>query len=189
MTISSNFHCSHNIPYEIARSPGSPWIVIGLGRRRRRHCERKKKRGCKAGLLTRLRKNPLKSPLPSLYLTNTRSMLHKMDNLKLQLAGNSYVCDCCVFTITETLLHTQIPDATVLQPGRILHRWDRNSDSEKNTRGGLCIYVHKGWCKNSTIVDRHCSPDLELMSVRCRQFFLPRELIISLQSTYKRKLM
>lgn len=32
MTISSDFHRTYNIPDEIARPAGSPWIVIGPGR-------------------------------------------------------------------------------------------------------------------------------------------------------------
>ena len=175
MTISSDFHRTHNIPEEIARPAGSPWIVIGSGRRRRWRRERKQRRGCRAGLLARLRKQPLKPPLPSLYLTNARSLVNKTDDLEIQLAGNRYVRECCVLIITETWLHTQIPDATVQLAGRTLHRWDRNSDSGKNRGGGLCIYVNEGWCNNSTILDKHCSPDLEFMSVRCRPFNLPRE--------------
>ncbi|CAG5871610.1 unnamed protein product [Menidia menidia] len=42
--------------------------------------------------------------------------------------------------------------------------WIVNGDSGKNRGGGLCIYVHDGWCNNSTVLDRHCSPDLEFMS-------------------------
>lgn len=172
MTISSDFHRTHNIPDEIARPAGSPWIVIRSERQRRRWHERKQKRGCRAGLLARLRKQPLKPLLPSLYLTNARPMVYKTDDLEIQLAGNRYVRDCCVLIITETWLRTKIPDATVQLAGRTLHRWDRNSDSRKSRGGGLCIYVHQGWCNNSPILDRHCSPDLEFMWVRCRPFFL-----------------
>lgn len=32
-TIGSNFHRTRNIPDEIARPAGSPWVVIGSGRR------------------------------------------------------------------------------------------------------------------------------------------------------------
>lgn len=38
--------------------------------------------------------------------------------------------------------------------------------------------MHEGWCNNSSILDRHCSPDLEFISVRCRPFYLPRELTV-----------
>ncbi len=34
-SVSSVFHYTHKIPDDIARPPGSPWIVIGSWRRRR----------------------------------------------------------------------------------------------------------------------------------------------------------
>ncbi|KAK1889290.1 Ribose-phosphate pyrophosphokinase [Dissostichus eleginoides] len=87
------FQRNHNIPDEVARSPGSPWIVVGPGRRHRRQRERKQKRGCRSGLLLRQRNQPHKPPLPSMYLTNARSIVHKTDDLELQLAGNTYALD------------------------------------------------------------------------------------------------
>ncbi len=87
--ISSDFHHEHNIPMEAARPPGSPWIVFGHGKRRRRRREHKQKRGCRAGLLAKLRKNPHKPPLPSLLLTNARSVVTKTDNLELLLTATS----------------------------------------------------------------------------------------------------
>lgn len=59
--------------------------------------------------------------------------------------------------------------------GRSLHRSDRAEDSGKSRGGGLCIYVNEDWCTNSTFIDKHCSPDLELLVVKCRPFYLPRE--------------
>lgn len=44
----------------------------------------------------------------------------------------------------------------------------------------LCIYVHMNLCNNETVIDKHCSPDLEYMSVRCRPFFLQRELTVAI---------
>ena len=180
ITVSGDFHHNHNhnIPDELARPPDSPWIVIGPGKRRRRRRERKQKRGRRSGLLLRLKNHPHKPPLPSLYLTNARSITHKTDDLKLQLAGNRYVRDCCIHIITETWLNPRIPDASVQLAGRSLHRWDRTEDSGKSRGGGLCIYVHDDWCNNSMIIERHCSPDIEYMSVRCRPYFLPRELTV-----------
>jgi len=40
------------------------------------------------------------------------------------------------------------------------------------------MYVHNNWCNNGIIIDHHCSPDLEFMSVKCCPFFLPRELTV-----------
>ncbi|KAK1895065.1 Imidazoleglycerol-phosphate dehydratase [Dissostichus eleginoides] len=55
--ITADFHQTNNIPEDIARPLGSPWIVFGpvKQRRRRRERKQKQKRGCCAGLL-RLRK-------------------------------------------------------------------------------------------------------------------------------------
>lgn len=84
--ITAEFLCSHDIPTDIARSPDSPWIIIPAGRRGRRHRQRKQKRGCKAGALARLRKQPHKPLLPSIFLTNARSLDNKMDELRLLVA-------------------------------------------------------------------------------------------------------
>lgn len=81
--------------------------------------------------------------------------------------------------ITESWLHPGIPDTAVELAGRSLHRSDRTEDSGKSRGGGLCIYVNKDWCTNSTVIDKHCSPDLELLAVKCRPFYLPREFSVA----------
>ncbi|KAK1875851.1 Serine--tRNA ligase [Dissostichus eleginoides] len=131
--ITADFHRTNNIPEDIARPPGSPWIVFGPVKQRRRRRERKQKRGCRAGLLARLRKRPHRPPLPSLFLANARSIIHKMDELEVLLAANTNVRDCCVMIITESWLHSRIPDAAVQLPGRSTHRYDRNSASDPFT--------------------------------------------------------
>ena len=75
--VSSDFHHTHNITDDIERPPGSPLIVVGSRRRRRRRKERKQKRGRRSSIIQRLRKQPHKPPLPSLYLSNARSLVHK----------------------------------------------------------------------------------------------------------------
>lgn len=166
-TVTNDFQRIHNIPEDMARSPRSPWIVVGSSRQRRWRKERKQKRGCRVGLFIQLRKQPFKPLLPSIFLTNARSMTHKMEELELQIATNRLVHDCCVMIITETWLHTQIPDAAVQLTGRTIHRQDRNKDTGKSRGGGLCIFVHKDWCSNSNIIDMYCTPDLEALSVIC----------------------
>uniref|UniRef100_A0AAV2KT47 Uncharacterized protein n=1 Tax=Knipowitschia caucasica TaxID=637954 RepID=A0AAV2KT47_KNICA len=52
--VSSDFHDAHNIPTDIARPPGSPWIVIRSGRQRRRRRERKQKRGRRSAHFSKL---------------------------------------------------------------------------------------------------------------------------------------
>lgn len=69
-----------------------------------------------------------------------------------------------------------IPDAVVEIEGSVLHRYDRNLNSQKQREGGLCIYSSEEWANKTKIVDSHCSPDLEFLIVKCRPFFLQREL-------------
>lgn len=38
--------------------------------------------------------------------------------------------------------------------------------------------MHNEWCCNSRIIDTHCSPDLEVLGVSCRPFYLPREFTV-----------
>ncbi len=96
MAITADFQRANSIPADIAKPPGSTWIVIGCVKQRRRRKERKQKRGCRAGLLARLRKQPYKPPLPSLFLSNARSITHKMDDMELLIANNNSLRDCCV---------------------------------------------------------------------------------------------
>lgn len=91
--ITRAFSRTHNIPPEIARPPGAPWIVVGSSRCRRRR-ERKQKHGCCAGRLAQLRKQPHRLPLPSIFLTNARSLANKIDELQSQIAYNRLIREC-----------------------------------------------------------------------------------------------
>ena len=76
---------SKTIPQEILRQPGLTWIPTPEGRRRRRRWERKQTWGKRAGLLACLRVAPYKTPLPSVFLANARSLTNKMDELRLSI--------------------------------------------------------------------------------------------------------
>ena len=41
--------------------------------------------------------------------------------------------------------------------------------------GGLCIYIKNRWCSNVKIHTILCSPNLELLTLSIRPFYLPRE--------------
>ncbi len=104
--------------------PGSPWIVVRSVERQRRHRERKQIRGCRAGLLARLRKQPNTTPLPSLLL----SLANRMNKKELQLETSKSTRDCCL-SVAQLL-------------GCTIHRQDPNSASGENRGGGLTSYVH-----------------------------------------------
>uniref|UniRef100_A0A3B4TE14 Reverse transcriptase domain-containing protein n=1 Tax=Seriola dumerili TaxID=41447 RepID=A0A3B4TE14_SERDU len=78
--------------------------------------------------------------------------------------------------LTETWLNSSVPDSFLELAGRYMLRADRTADDSGKTRGGgLSIYVNKAWCTDTSIIESHCSPDLEYLMVKSRPFYLPRE--------------
>ncbi|KAK1806971.1 hypothetical protein P4O66_005464, partial [Electrophorus voltai] len=54
---------------------------------------------------------------------------------------------------------------------------DRTADSGKSRGGGVCAMVNNSWCNNANVVTlaRSCSPNLELLALKLRPFYLPGE--------------
>lgn len=148
-------------------------VVVGSGKWRRWRRNRKQKRGCRGGIRARLRKQPLKPPLSSIFLTNARSIAHKINKQDLLTAANGSIRDFSVSIITEMWLHPAIPDVLVHLANHTLHRWDCNSTLGRKRGGDICIYIHNGWCTQSHIIGNHCSPDIERLSILLRPFYLP----------------
>lgn len=117
---------------DIARSTGSLPITIPVRRR-----ERRQKQGCRAGML---QKQPYKLQLPSLFLTNARSMANKTDELIIK--------GSCILFTAETWHHSYIPDSAIELTGYTVQHHDRTSASGKSAGGGLCLYVNNNWCTN-----------------------------------------
>ena len=90
--------------------------------------------------------------LSSLLLTNTRSLLLKLSELRHLLDSTKPVPD--VVAVTETWLSSSIPDSTVCNPlpGYSVLRRDRKAD---RMGGGVAVLVRDGVCSR-----RRC--DLEL---------------------------
>ncbi|KAM7373781.1 hypothetical protein PAMA_022061 [Pampus argenteus] len=108
-----------------------------------------------------------------------------MDELRLQIAANKHVKDSCILLFTETWLHQGIPDSAIELAGRTVQRHDRTADSGKRKGGGLCMYVNISWCTNTVITDRHCSPDIEYLTIKCRPIYLPREFtVVTITAVY-----
>lgn len=148
-------------------------------RRKRRRCDRRRKCGSWTGLTGKLKANPYKTPLPSIFLSNVRSLVDKVDHLQLELTSNREMRNCCAFILTETWLNSSIMDKAVSFEGLATFRADRSSAlSCKSRGGGLGIYINNNWCNNARIVSNYCSPDIELLTVNCRPFYLPREFTV-----------
>ncbi len=140
-------------------------------RRCRKRCERGRKRG---GIRARLRANPTRPALPTLMLSNVRSLENKLDLIQLSRSTQHEARDCCVFIFTETWLNDNIPDSAIQLNRLTCYRADRNSSLSGKTRGGgLCVYINKEGCNNAAVVSKHCSSLVEF--VKCRPFYLPRE--------------
>uniref|UniRef100_A0A1A8GH13 Reverse transcriptase domain-containing protein n=1 Tax=Nothobranchius korthausae TaxID=1143690 RepID=A0A1A8GH13_9TELE len=164
----------------LLREPGLDGSALpdASGRRRapRKRCARKRKRGKRAGVCNRLKTNSTRPALPSIILSNVRSLDNKLDYIRLQQATQREVRDCCVFIFTETWLSDRVPDAAIQLNGLASFRADRNAALCWKARGGgLCIYINEKWCKNSVLASSYCSPMVEFVTVRCRPFYLPRE--------------
>ncbi len=145
-------------------------------RQRRKRCERGRKRGKRGGIRARLRANPTRPALPTLMLSNVRSLENKLDLIQLSRSTQHEARDCCVFVFTETWLNNNIPDSAIQLHGLNCYRADRDSSLSGKTRGGgLCVYINKEWCNNAAVISKHCSSLVEFMFVKCRPFYLPRE--------------
>ncbi|KAK0140101.1 hypothetical protein N1851_022987 [Merluccius polli] len=167
LAISEEFTEHHNIPVEIARQPDSAWITPVKRRRRKR-------RGARGGLLNRLKRDPHRPSIPSLFLANVRSLANKMDEMRLRVATKT--TNSCAFLLTESWLTASIPDASIEIQGYTIHRQDRNKESTGKSRsGGVVIYLNNNWTSDSKLVSSHCSQDLEYITVKCRPFHLARE--------------
>ncbi len=120
-------------------------------RQRRKRCERGRKRGKRGGIRARLRANPTRPALPTLMLSNVRSLENKLDLIQLSRSTQHEARDCCVFVFTETWLNDNIPDSAIQLNRLTCYRADR--DTALSGRGvGLCVYINKEWCNNAAVV-------------------------------------
>ncbi|XP_037400800.1 uncharacterized protein LOC119265147 [Pygocentrus nattereri] len=164
------FHFNQ-LPPELIRTPGPSESLLPTASARRRRRQRKQRRGKRGGLRAKLRLNPHRPALPSVFLANVRSLPGKLDELKIWTLTQRWLRDCNLMFFTETWLRGDVADSVVELEGRALFRADRSTATTGKTRGvGTCIYVNKAWCTDSVVVETHCSADLEFLTIKCRPF-------------------
>ena len=78
-----------------------------------------------------IEKNTTKHDFPTIFLSNTRSMVNKID----EICGAVLTNKCDIAVITESWLSSHITDNLISIPGFITVRKDRASDQRG---GGLC---------------------------------------------------
>ncbi|KAK7884958.1 hypothetical protein WMY93_028081 [Mugilogobius chulae] len=137
-----------------------------------------RKRGRRGGVRQRLkREGPRRIPLPTITLSNIQSLRSKIDELRANVKFLEEYKNSCLLALTETWLKNQ-DSGTELDIegfGEPL-RLDRDpAVTGKSLGGGVCLYVNKNWCKTVVVRETLCTPDIELLSVSLRPYYLPRE--------------
>ncbi|XP_054632319.1 uncharacterized protein LOC129181302 [Dunckerocampus dactyliophorus] len=156
-----------------ASQPAVMDLPPNLSRGRLKH--RPRKRGKRGGVLVRLRHRGHRLPLPSLVLSNVRSLANKTDELTSLIVSQRDFRDCAAICLTGTWLTANIPDAALQQGGFTFHRADRTRDSQKQRGGGVGFSINQNWCTDTKTLSSGCSSDLEHLMVRCIPFYSPRE--------------
>ena len=137
----------------------------------------KKKHGSRGGIKRRVRARGSKPPLPTIDLSNVRSLRNKIDELHASTQYLYEYRDSCLLCFSETWLNPTVIDDSLSLPGfGTPLRLDRQQQATgKSIGGGLCMYINTKWCKHHIIRHTFNSPHLELLSVSLGPTYLPRE--------------
>ncbi|XP_032423388.1 uncharacterized protein LOC116723007 [Xiphophorus hellerii] len=138
----------------------------------------RRRRGCRSGAKRRGKRRRHKPAIPAIIVGNVRSLGNKTDEITALVRTQKDYRECSIFCFTETWLHSLIPDSSVEVPGFSLVRGDRDlSKSRKKKGGGVALYVSERWCNpgHVNVKEQICSPDIELLAVGMRPYYLPRE--------------
>lgn len=80
-----------------------------------------------------------------------------------------------LLVLTETWLHKDIPNSLIELEGFSLVHADKEETSGKSRGGGICVFVSDCRCKNYTVRETVCIPNIELLCISLRPFYLLRE--------------
>ena len=141
-----------------------------------RGCRRRtRKRGKRGGVRQRLRRRARRPSLPSMLLCNVRSLKNKVEELRVNTRYLHEYRESCLLVFTETWLQDDVPVSLVSLDCFSLVRSNRNNNSGKSKSGGICVYINNLWCSQFTTRESVCNPDIELVCLNLRPFYLPRE--------------
>ena len=145
--------CKPALTCEPALLPGArPEVPNELWRRHQ---------GCRAGVKRRAKKRRHRPAVPAIVMGNVRSLGNKMDELPALIKTQREYHECSVLCLTETWLHSHIPDHSVTVPGFSTVRVDRDMiSSGKKKGGGIALYVSERWCNPG---HHHANPDCTLL--------------------------
>lgn len=97
---------------------------------------------------------------------NIRSLASKTDELSALTKHQAAYKESSLLCFMESWLHKNIQV-----------RADRSKSSGKRKGGGLVVFINSRWCHpgHVTIKQKICTPDIELLVVSLRPYYLPRE--------------
>ncbi|TWW68204.1 hypothetical protein D4764_19G0000020 [Takifugu flavidus] len=101
-----------------------------------------------------------------------------MDELEALTRTPREYREASIMCFTETWLHGLIPDSNVTIAGFTTVRADRDTTAAgKKKGGGLAVFVSNRWCnpEHIHVKERVCNPDVELIAIGLRPYYLPRE--------------
>ena len=139
----------------------------------RNSCRKKRKRGRRGGVRMRCRRRANRAPLPPIVFGNVRSLVNKEDELAACTRFLHEYRESGIITLVETWMKEGHPDPHL--PNFSCIRQDRTKDSLKERGGGLITFINDRWCKNITVKHRHCDPNVEILALGLRPYYLPRE--------------
>lgn len=108
------------------------------------------------------------------YISNVCSLTNKLDELLLLLGKNKDFSSSSVLFLTETC--GLILESALQLAGFQLYR----EDYTKTKGGGICSYTNSGWCNYVTVIQQHCSSELESFLITVNLFTPPVSLFHSL---------
>lgn len=146
------------------------------GKQRQHKATRRGKK--KGGIRARLRREICKQhALPAVILANVRSLRNKTDELQANVNHLHEYRNASILAFTETWLKPS-------DDNKVLHldgfgtpiRLNRDCDvTGKQHGGGVCFYINPRWCSTVHVREKLCTPDIELLALSLRPFYLPRE--------------
>ena len=154
----------HNFYFDNTKIDRDEWECV----------RRKTRRGCRSGVKERARRRRYKPCLPTIVLGNAQSLRNKPDELEARVRYLHEYREAGLLCFSETWFSERDPDPAL--PGFTLARLDRSRlATGKKKGGGVCVFVNERWCRDVTVVEEHCSADIEMLTVALRPFYLPRE--------------
>jgi len=132
-------------------------------------------RGCRSGARVKYNRAKFRHSVPKVIFSNVQSLPNKLDCLRLNCTSLFEYRESDIMCFCETWLDANTPDEFLEIENFTLFRGDRTTNSGKTKGGGLILYVHNNFCENTHIIDKICVPDIEMLILNMRPFFLPRE--------------